>query len=139
VTLGGLAAFAAGWLMAPRRRRENSARRPRTVSLHGTPDERRRPSDGVIAEASIVARLLRLRLLTLDATVVVSPAAVTATRAGRDGRVPAPAAPAVPAVPAVPAASVQSAAPGRPIGQRLAQAARTIDEGAATLAATRRR
>ena len=41
-------------------------------------DRRRRPSDGVVVEASILARLLGIRLLTLDATVVLVPADVTA-------------------------------------------------------------
>jgi hypothetical protein len=93
----------------------------------------------VVAEASIIARLLRLRLLTLDATIVVSPAVVTepsqqarpatpparpaTAPARRDGRAPLPAA----------------ARPAAPIGRRLAEAARSLDEGAATLAATRRR
>jgi len=34
------------------------------MTLHGWPDSRRRPSDGLVVEASIVARLLRARLLT---------------------------------------------------------------------------
>lgn len=130
MTPASLALFAAGWLIGRREQRgsADSARRPCTVTLRGTPDERRRPSDGVIAEASIVARLLRLRLLTLDAVVMVTPAAVTAPHARRGADVPASSAPA---------AVVHSPAPARPIGQRLAQAARTLDEGAATLAATR--
>jgi hypothetical protein len=137
VTLGGLAAFAAGWLIAPRNR-GGFARRPRTVSLRGTPDGRRRPSDGLVAEASIVARLLRLRLLTLDATVVVAPADVTAARA-RHAR-SAHDAPASSARPTAAHSTVPpaTAPPARPIGRRLAQAARLLDESAATLAATRR-
>jgi hypothetical protein len=129
VRRSSLVAFAAGCLVGSRRRR-GGARRPRAVTLRGRPDSSRRPSDGVVAEASIVARLLRLRLLTLDATVVVSPAVVTepsqqarpATRPARDVRAP-----------------LHGASPtAAPIGRRLAQAARIVDESAATLAATRR-
>jgi len=134
VTPASLALFAAGWLIARReprrepRRSGDSARRPCTVTLRGTPDERRRPSDGVVAEASIVARLLRLRLLTLDAVVMVTPAAVTAPRRA-DAALPPATSAAVRGTPGTP--------PARPIGARLAQAARTLDESAATLAATR--
>lgn len=125
----GLVAFAAGWLLGSRRR-GGTPRQGRTVTLRGQPDSRRRPSDGIVAEASIVARLLRLRLLTLDATVLVSPAVVTTPSSGTrpvgspasDGRAPARAA-------RVP--------PARPVGGRLAAAARDVDESAATLAAAR--
>ena len=34
----------------------------------------RRPSDGILIQASILARLLGLRLLTLDATITLVPA-----------------------------------------------------------------
>ena len=128
-----LVAFAAGYVLASRRRERGA--RDHAVTLRGRPDSRRRPSDGVVAEASIVARLLRLRLLTLNATVVVSPALVTepsqrtepsrqtppASSPARDGRAPLHAAPT-------------SAAP---IGRRLAQAARSVDENAAMLATRR--
>jgi hypothetical protein len=66
-----------------------------------------RTADGLVVEASVVARLLRIRLLAIDARVVVSPARVTGRR--RAG----------------------------PIGVRLATAERLIDEGAASLAASR--
>jgi len=78
-----------------------------------------------VAEASIVARLLRLRLLTLDATVVMSPAAVMAP-AGR----PRAAAPLLDGPRSPPA-------PAAPVGRRLALAARAVDESAAALAAAR--
>lgn len=121
----GLTAFAAGWLLGSRRR-GGAPRQGRTVTLRGQPDSRRRPSDGIVAEASIVARLLRLRLLTLDATVLVSPAVVKAQSPGArsvdspafDGR-------------------ALARAPAPPVGGRLAEAARTVHESAATLAATR--
>lgn len=41
---------------------------------------RRRLSEGVALRASVVARLLGIRLLTLDATVLVAPAEIAATR-----------------------------------------------------------
>jgi hypothetical protein len=61
------------------RRRGDSSGRPDPV-----PDRRRRPSDGVLVEASIVARLLGIRLLRLDATVVLVPADVTAPSSAPD-------------------------------------------------------
>jgi hypothetical protein len=115
-----VAAFAVGCLLASRRRGGDPLQ-PRTVTLRGRPDSRRRLSDGLVVEASIVARLLRLRLLTLDATVMVSPAAVVA---------PAAAQPVVPARPA--------RAPAEPVGRRLAHAARSVDESAAMLAQSSR-
>ena len=129
MTRSSLVAFAGGWLMGSRRRGGGS-RGARAVTLRGRPDATRRPSDGMVVEASIVAWLLRLRLLTLHATIVISPAVVTepsqqarpALRPARDGRAPLRAA----------------SPPAAPIGRRLAEAARTLDESAATLAATRR-
>jgi hypothetical protein len=101
--------------------------------LTATPDRRRRPSDGLVVEASILARLLRIRLLTLDATVVIVPADVTA-------RWPAP-----PDVQGRTSARSDRAAGTSPParsdagGRRsLAEAVRTIDEGAAILAEARR-
>jgi hypothetical protein len=67
----------------------------------------------MVVEASVVARLFRFRLLTIDARLVVSPAQV-------HGRVPAVAARAQ-----------------RTIGARLNAAERVIDEGATSLAASR--
>ena len=52
---------------------ETAARGALTVA----PDRRRRLSQGVLVEASILARLLGLRLLTLEATMVLVPAEVT--------------------------------------------------------------
>jgi hypothetical protein len=129
VTRSSLIAFAGGFLLASRRR-DRAPQRERTVTLRGRPDSRRRPSDGVVAEASIVARLLRLRLLRLDATVVVSPAVVTA-RSSRPGAAAQPARDG-------PVRTREAPVPARPIGRRLAEAARTLDENAAALAATRR-
>ncbi|HEV7773748.1 MAG TPA: hypothetical protein VGO48_10725 [Conexibacter sp.] len=96
------------------------------AALTAIPDRGRRPSDGLVVEARIVARLLGLRLLTLEATVVVVPAEVTAPTHTIDG--------------------TQSRAPARSDGapperagavSSLAEAVRRIDEGAAILAEVR--
>jgi hypothetical protein len=106
---------------------------PRLVRVSGrgvltaTPDRRRRPSDGLVVEASIVARLLGIRLLKLDATVVIAPADVTApSPAARDPL-------------ARPPARSLDARPNRSgeVGRGLAEAVRSIDEGAALLAQAR--
>ena len=74
---------------------------------------RTRRSDGVLVEGSILARLLGIKLLTLDATIVVVPADVAA---------PSPAPP-----------------PRRPAaGTGLASAVKSINEGAELLAEVRR-
>jgi hypothetical protein len=87
-------------------------------------------SNGLVIEASILARLLRIRLLTLEATVVVVPADVTAHwSAPPDVQGHASARPAGTSPPA------RSEAGGR---RGLAEAVRTIDEGAAILAEARR-
>jgi hypothetical protein len=98
--------------------------------LTAVPDRRRRPSDGLVVEASIVARLFGLRLLDLDATVVVTPAEVRGPPpASRDAR------PRVRArgLGGPPAPDMSGAVPGR-----LAEAVWRIDEGAAILAESRR-
>jgi hypothetical protein len=75
-----------------------------------------RLSEGTLVEASVVARVLGIRLLTVDAIVVLSPAA------------PARATPV--AGPAPPAS--------RPAGRGLARAVRSIEEGAQLLEEARR-
>jgi hypothetical protein len=97
------------------------------VALTAIPDRRRRPSDGLVVEARIVARLLGLRLLTLDATVVVVPAEVTTptpTGGGTQPRAPA---------------RSDGAPPERGAVGSLSEAVRRIDEGAAILAEVRSR
>jgi pyridoxal biosynthesis lyase PdxS len=78
-------------------------------------------ADGVVVEASIIARVLRIPLLTLDATVVVFPADATPARSAAPH-------------------DAQARTPARsgPLGRRLVEAARSIDEGAAMLAEARR-
>ena len=98
------------------------------VVLDAAPARQRRLSDGVLLEASVLGRVLGVRLLSLRATVVLAPADVTAARAdhvrpsGSDGR-PARLAPAR----------------RRAGGRELAEAVRRIDEGAELLAEARRR
>ncbi len=95
------------------------------------PDGTKRLSEGVIVEASVLARLFGIRLLTVHADVVIAPAETMA-------------APRRPYAPDEPAASPVQArlpppAPSQAVGSGLADAVRMIDEGAATLAAARRR
>jgi hypothetical protein len=81
------------------------------LALQAVPDRRRRVSDGVLVEASILARVLGLRLLTLDVTLVLVPADVSA---------PSPVS-------------------ARPVpGRGLADAVRSISEGAELLEEARR-
>jgi hypothetical protein len=96
--------------------------------LTATPDRRRRLSDGVLVDASVHARLLGLRLLTVDASIVLVPADVTGTSPAAHPPAQRPA----------PRSSVP--APKRTIaaGPRLAQAVRSINEAAEVLAETRR-
>jgi hypothetical protein len=119
----GLAFFAAGYLLASRRRRERRA--SPTATLTGVPDRRRRPQEGIVAEAAIVAHLLRLRVLTLDATVLFSPAVVTAPLAARPGRA------------SVPRSGGALPARSGAIGRNLAEAVSNLEEGAAMLAEAR--
>jgi hypothetical protein len=96
------------------------AARPATTNLLAVPDDGRRLADGVVVEASVVARLFRIRLLAIDASVVIAPADVTARRP-------------------VAVRSLPRAVPTRShtIGPGLAAAGRIIDEGKACLAASR--
>lgn len=96
--------------------------------MTAVPDRSRRLSDGVIVEAFIRARVLGIRLLTLDASVVLVPADLSAaSSADQDpplrGTVRSP----------LPA-PLRSGAGGR----RLAEAVRTLQEGAELLAQVRR-
>ncbi|HST42843.1 MAG TPA: hypothetical protein VLK58_25190 [Conexibacter sp.] len=80
-------------------------------------------------KASVIARLLGMRLLTLDATVLVAPAEITAaTTASPSSPPPLPLPPALPHRPA---------GRSRPVGDGLREAARDIEAGAASLAAAR--
>ena len=88
-----------------------------------TPDRRRRLSEGALVEASVVARLLGVRLLRLQATVVLTPADVKTSMGSRRAARRA----------ANASLPRRSAVPRR----GLADAARDIDEGARLLAQAR--
>jgi hypothetical protein len=85
---------------------ERTPETSRSTNLIAVPDDGRPLSDGLLVEASIVARLLRIRLLAIDARLIVTPAHVQ-----RRTRTPV--------------------ALGRRIGTGLAAAERMLDEGAA--------
>jgi hypothetical protein len=96
--------------------------------LEVAPDRRRRLSDAALVEASIAARVLGMRLLTLHATVALVPADVTAaTPAVQDRAAHAP-------------TRSFGDSRGRPgsVGHRLADAVRNLDEGARLLAEVQR-
>ena len=83
----------------------------------------------MLVEASVTARVMGIRLLSLDATVVLVPADLTASP------------PAVVDAPAQAPATRPSAVPrarSRTAGRGLAEAVRSIDEGAEILSRTQR-
>ncbi len=90
-------------------------------------DRRGRASEGVVVQASVLARLLGIRLLRLEAIVVLAPADQ-----------------APPSAPRVVAGRTSARPPGLPprrpgvAGRGLADAVRSIDEGAELLAQARR-
>lgn len=88
-------------------------------------DGRRGSSGGLLVEATILARLLRIRLLRLEATIVIVPAEA-------DARAPAVVVRSAPSrAPSPPAPLPAWTAPGGRGG--LARARRTLEEGAAIL------
>jgi hypothetical protein len=98
------------------------------ITLTAIPNRGKRLSDGVLVEASVVGRVLGLRILTVRASVVLAPAEVTgASSAHRDPGVRA-------AAPVSPVGPTLLRAPGH----GLAEAVRRIDEGAQLLAEARR-
>src|SRR5687768_16064266 len=84
-----------------------------TTNLTAVPDADRPLSEGLVVEASVVARVFRIRLLAVDARVVISPAHV-------HGQSP----------------NVPPRTQRRAIGAGLVAAERLIDEGASSLAAS---
>jgi hypothetical protein len=114
---GRLAGSKSSFRIAPR-----PAESTAPTLLTAVPDRRRRLSEGILVEASVLARLLGIRLLKLDATVVLMPADVAARSA-------APHAP--PALEALPPTRVY------PAGRGLAEAIRHINEGEELLAEAR--
>ena len=95
---------------------------PRRAALTAIPDGARRLADGFVIEASIVARLLGIRLLRVEARLVVSPAEMLTETRNPAG--------------ALPARNLRAIGSGR-IGAQLAAAQRRIDEGATRLHAGR--
>jgi hypothetical protein len=92
------------------------------------PDRSRRLSDAALVEASIAARLLGMRILTLNATVALVPADVTAVTPAIQER----------AAHATAGSSEDSRGRAGSVGHRLADAVRNLDEGARLLAQVRR-
>jgi len=86
------------------------------TNLIAVPDGEGALSEGLVVEASVVARLFRVRLLEIDASLVVAPADV-------QGRTPA--------------VRPRTLTRRPTIGAGLVAAERAIDEGAASLAASR--
>jgi hypothetical protein len=82
------------------------------------PDGGQRLSEGLLVEASVVARLLRVRLLVINASLIVAPAQV------KDRTPDGP--------------PLRPPTPGRAIGAGLAGAERCLSEGADSLARSRR-
>ena len=89
------------------------------------PDRRRRLSDAALVEASIAARLLGIRILTVNATVALMPADLTAATPSR-------------AAHASTGSSGDSRGRSRASGPRLADAVRNLSEGAELLAEAQR-
>ncbi len=102
------------------------------MSLRAVPDHGRHLSNGLLIEASILARVLGIRLLTLDTTVVLVPADVRGSSAG--GRSSVSRDPSMPTYTRSLAASPARAAPA---GRGLAEAVRSLNEGAEILANAR--
>lgn len=92
------------------------------------PDRRRGRSDATLVEASVTARLLGMRILTLDAKVALLPADVSLTPPPVQGRADY-----------APARS-SGDSPGRAAsaGHRLVDAVRNLDEGSRLLAEVQR-
>ncbi len=98
------------------------------MALRAVPDPRKHLTDGVLLEASVLAHILGVRLLTLDMTVVLVPA---------DVAVPSSMPRDPPMRPAARPSGVSAARSGA-TGRGLAEAVRSINEGAELLAISRR-
>jgi hypothetical protein len=122
VKRGRLADSKSSFRIAPR-----NAEDAAPILLTAAPDRRKRLSEGVLVEAFVVARLLGLRLLKLDATVMLMPADVAAQ----------PATPRDP--PALDGLPRAGSPPARlyPAGRGLAEAIRHLNEGEELLAQAR--
>lgn len=90
------------------------------LALAAAPDSRKRLSEGTLVEANVRARLLGIPLLKLEATIVLVPAGLTTP------------------TPAVRDAPARRSRHPDAAGRGLAEAVRSIDEAARTLADVRR-
>jgi hypothetical protein len=97
------------------------------------PDRRRRLSDAALIEASIAARLLGMRILTLNATVALVPADVTAATPAVRDRPPTEDRAAL-----VPTRSSGDSRTRGAAKHNLADAVRNLEEGARLLADAQR-
>jgi hypothetical protein len=105
-----------------------AGRRAVPLAREVAPDHRRRRSDATLVEASVTARLLGKRILTLDATVALVPAEVRVAAPPVQDR----------AAHAHARSSVYSRGRAGSVGLRLADAVRNLDEGARLLAEVQR-
>ena len=112
-----------------------TGRKRAPVILDVAPDRSKRLSDGALVEASVAARLLGMRILTLEATIALVPADVAApTRAPRDGAAREGRAGRVAGRP-----SRDPRGRSRSLRPRLADAVRNLDEGAKLLGEAKRK
>ena len=98
------------------------------VALTPARDSRKRLSEGALVEASIRARLLGIPLLKLEASIVLAPAEFTTPIAAGHEAGPRRSLPSSRVLPKSPDAA----------GRGLAEAVRSIDEAARTLADVQR-
>ena len=101
--------------------------------MRAVPNPRRRLNDGVLIQASVLARVLGVRLLTVDTTVILVPAEVQVP-AARGAPVSVRPPKLAPTPTPVRAAARRSGTAGR----GLADAVRSVNEGAELLALSRR-
>ena len=99
---------------------------PAAIALTAVPDRGRRVSQGLLLQASILARFLGLRLLKLDAVIVLLPADIPSSEAAGSGWQPRSSAPAPRSLPRT-----------NSFGQGLSEAVRDIEESRALLARAR--
>jgi hypothetical protein len=96
------------------------------------PNATRQLSDGVVVDASIVGRVFGIRLLRLNANIVIAPAEIVGPPRALAGMPVSPPAPTRPRPPAAP-----SGTRGARHGDALADAMRLIQESGASLDAAR--
>jgi hypothetical protein len=92
--------------------------------LSAVPDQRRRLADGILVEATILARVLGIRILTINTTLVLVPADVRSSSSA-------------PLHQSTHASALSSSIPSMrsgAAGRRLATAVQSINEGAELLA-----